>query len=54
MRTSGIRLGASSTRGARSLPLGHRLDPGLAFVTYEQGVEAFRVSDRLSDSDPRR
>ena len=23
----------------------------VAFLTYEQGVEAFRVSDRLSDSD---
>ena len=35
----------------RSLHVGHRLDPGGGLLTYEQGVEAFRVTDRLSDSD---
>ena len=31
--------------------MGHRLDAGGGLLTYEQGVEAFRVTDRLSDSD---
>ena len=35
----------------RSLHVGHRLDPRGRALTYQQGVDAFRVSDRLSDGD---
>jgi hypothetical protein len=35
----------------RSLHVGHRLDPGGRILDDEQGVEAFRVTGRLSDSD---
>jgi L-fuconolactonase len=29
----------------------NRLDPSSWFLTYEQGVTAFRVTDRLSDTE---
>ena len=35
----------------RSLHVGHRLDPRGRVVDLQAGVEAFRVTDRLSDSD---
>ena len=31
--------------------MGYRLDPRGQLLTYEQGVEAFRITDRLSDSE---
>ena len=31
--------------------VGHRLDPGSEAVDHEQGVEAFRFTDQLSDAE---
>ena len=48
----GARSGASSTPSGWIAACGARTGPGRwSCLTYEQGVEAFRVTDRLSDSD---
>ena len=53
-RTSGTRSGASSTPSASTAACGAPTGPARsALLTYEQGVEAFRVTDRLSESDKR-
>ena len=33
------------------MPLGHGLDRAVNLITYEQGVEPFRLTDRISESD---
>jgi hypothetical protein len=33
------------------MPVGHRLDRALGVLNYQQGVEAFRVTGQLSDSE---
>ena len=37
--------------GSRSLPVGSDWTRAVALLTYKEGLDAFRVMDRLSDSD---